>query len=145
MKTLVTWMAYALFMALIGALLGEFYRSIDKTNQKDKEDLVDKEYLVWIGLIISVIFVLVPLLLECAFIFMVIPFDDRIVLKVVIVLGALLFFIVGSLLCIAGALLGNRFTKTIPGTFTGAVFVAFPLTALSLYLFWFTFLFAAYE
>lgn len=145
MKTLVTWMAYALFMALIGALLGEFYRSIDKTNQEDKDDLVDKEDLVWIGLIISVVFVLVPLLLECAFIFIVIPFDDLIVLKVVIILGALFFFIVASLFCIAGAFFGNRFTKTVPGTFAGAVFVALPLTALSLYVFWFAFLFAAYE
>lgn len=144
MKTLVTWMAYALFMALIGALLGEFYRSIDKTNQEDKENLVDKEDLVWIGLIISVVFVLVPLLLECAFIFVVIPFDNRIVLKVVIVLGALLFFIVASLLCMAGAFLGNRFTKTIPGTFTGAVLVGLPLTALSLLLFYITFLFAGF-
>ncbi len=134
-------MAYALFMALIGALLGGFRRSVDKTDQKDNDNLVDKDDLVWIGLIVSIVLVLTPLLLECAFLFMFITFDDGIILNVAIVLGALLFFIGGFLLCTAGALLGNHFTKKQIGPWAGGVLVGLPLTALSLCLFWYAVLF----
>ncbi|MCK6463149.1 MAG: hypothetical protein L6Q29_05040 [Candidatus Pacebacteria bacterium] len=144
MKILITWMAYALFMALIGALLGGFRRSIDKTNQKDKENLVDKDDLVWVGLIVSIVLVLIPLLLELAFYFMFISFHGDNVLNVTVVLAAIFFFIGAFLLCTKGALFGNLFTKTQFGMWTGAVLVGLPLTALSLFLFWYTVLFALF-
>ena len=141
MKILITWMTYALFMVLIGALLGGFRRSIDKTDHKDEDGLVDKDDLVWIGLIVSIVLVLTPLLLECAFLFMFITFNDGIILNVAIVLVALLFFIGGFQLCMVGALLGERFLKNQIGPWAGAVLMGLPLTALSLCLFWYTVIF----
>ena len=85
-------MTYALFVALIGALLGGFCHSIDKSNQKDKENLVDKDDLVWVGLIISIVLVLIPLLLELAFYFMFISFHGDNVLNVTVILAAIFFF-----------------------------------------------------